>query len=178
MVKLRLLLNRLTLVFLIVLVSGCSMTGNVTKVTTVVKEDDGGIEAVYFCPRDDCSGKLAEFILEAEKVDCALFDLDLEEVIDALKLKEDVRLVVDEDNFEYVEELDFAKHDNRSSFMYNKFCVSDGEFVITGSTNPTVNGVEKNYNNWIIIIRDKKLTIDRFLKRKFIYSALTEVLLD
>ncbi|MBR9691170.1 phospholipase [Candidatus Woesearchaeota archaeon] len=154
MIKNAYLLNRLTLVILLVLVSGCNISGSIVgqKITTVVKDDDGRIEAVYFCPRDDCSGRLAELISEAKtKAYCAFFDLDLEEVISALSKSEaDVRLVVDTDNYEFVEELDFAKQDNRSAFMHNKFCIIDDK-IISGSFNPTFNGAEKNNNNMIVI---------------------------
>ncbi|MBW2966088.1 hypothetical protein KY342_03215, partial [Candidatus Woesearchaeota archaeon] len=159
MVKLSYLLNRLTLVFIIILVSGCVIEEDVEeeiieqKIMPIVN-DDGSVEAVYFCPREDCSKKLSEFILSAkEKVYCAFFDLDLEEVINALKEKSkkiDVKVVVDKDNYEIVEDLDFVKPDTRSAFMHNKFCVVDDR-IMSGSFNPTINGAEKNNNNFVII---------------------------
>ena len=157
MIKYTYLLNRLTLVILIVLVSGCMIEEAAVKQSKIIPVvyDQGSVEAVYFCPRDDCSGKLAEFILSAkEKVYCAFFDLDLEDVKNALdtqyKRGLDVKLVVDTDNYEYAEEFDFAKGDERSALMHNKFCIVD-ERISTGSFNPTVNGAEKNNNNLIII---------------------------
>ncbi len=149
------------LIILLVLVNGCSIESNVVgnavqqKIIPVVY-DDGKVEAVYFCPRDDCSGRLAEFILSAKnKVHCAFFDLDLVQVKNALntqyKKGVDVKLVVDTDNYEYVEEFDFAKGDERSALMHNKFCIIDGKRISSGSMNPTVNGAEKNNNNLIII---------------------------
>ena len=43
--------------------------------------------------------------------------------------------------------------ENKSSYalMHNKFCILDNEIVVTGSMNPTNNGVYKNNNNMIII---------------------------
>ena len=156
MVKYAYLLNSLTLVILLVLVSGCAAEGPVrqSKIIPVV-HDQGSVEAVYFCPRDECENKLAEFILSGKnKVHCAFFDLDLEKVKNALNTQYkkglDVRLVVDTDNYEYVEEFGFAKGDERSALMHNKFCIVDDR-ISSGSMNPTVNGAEKNNNNLIII---------------------------
>jgi len=164
MVKYAWLLNRLTLVILLVFVSGCSslegrMTAMVEQDVTLVVQDEGGVEEVYFCPRENCSLALEEFVLSAEKsVYCSIYDLDLENVINALEVQSksiDVGLIVDTDNFEYVEHLDFVKQDNRSSIMHNKFCIVDGERINSGSTNPTVNGVNKNNNNFIILKSEK-----------------------
>jgi phosphatidylserine/phosphatidylglycerophosphate/cardiolipin synthase-like enzyme len=161
MVKITYLLNRLTLVILLVLVSGCTpIEGNVVSQNIVISvKDKGNVEGIYFCPRDDCSGRLANFILSAkQRVYCAFFDLDLEDVINALKEKSkkiDVKVVVDKDNYEIVEELDFVKPDTRSAFMHNKFCVVDNK-ISTGSFNPTINGNEKNNNN-LIIVNSKRL---------------------
>jgi phosphatidylserine/phosphatidylglycerophosphate/cardiolipin synthase-like enzyme len=41
--------------------------------------------------------------------------------------------------------------DDRRGLMHNKFAVIDGEYIWTGSYNPTVNGAEKNNNNAILI---------------------------
>ena len=134
-----------------------NIKGNVAEQKIIpVVHDEGGIEGIYFCPRDSCSRKLSEFILSAkEKAYCAFFDLDLEDVKNALdkqyKNNLDVKLVVDTDNYEYVEEFDFVVQDNRSSIMHNKFCIIDGKRISSGSMNPTVNGNEKNNNNLIII---------------------------
>jgi len=140
------------LVFLI----GCEVAGEHGDVFPVIKEDEKIID-VYFCPRDDCESELAEFILSAnEKVYCAFFDLDLEKVKDALVEQYgdgvDVKLIVDTDNYELVEDLDIPiKQDNRSAFMHNKFCIVDGEWISSGSLNPTINGAKKNNNNLIIL---------------------------
>jgi len=152
-------LNKLILFFLIILISGCKLEGNVQgkfieqKIIPVVY-DQGKVEGIYFCPRDDCSQKLSKLILNAkERVHCAFFDLDLDEVINALNQKSkkiDVKVVVDKDNYEIVEDLDFVNPDTRSAFMHNKFCVIDNK-IMTGSFNPTINGAEKNNNNFILI---------------------------
>ncbi len=55
--------------------------------------------------------------------------------------------------------LDFEqiiKHDNRSGLMHQKFCILDNKTVITGSMNPTFNGMNKNNNN-LLTIKSKPL---------------------
>jgi len=150
------LLNRLTLVIIaLMLISGCEITGEIVQPTMYMEEDSKDI-SVYFCPRDDCEGKLSEFILSAEKYAyCAFFDLDLEKVKSALDSKfnsgVDVKLIVDTDNYKYAEELAFVKQDNRSAFMHSKFCIIDGVKISSGSMNPTENCAKKNNNNLIFI---------------------------
>lgn len=116
-----------------------------------IKSENGKIE-VYFCPKDDCSLKLEEFILSAEEsVDCALFDLRLKNIINALASKSKeikVRVVVDNENEGYVKGV---KYDDSNQLSHNKFCVIDGKKVSTGSFNPTERGAFKNNNNLVII---------------------------
>ncbi len=151
----------LIILLLVLILTGCSnsIRGKYTEVRTVVSEDVGN-SSVVFCPRENCSNALAEFILSAEEyVYCAFFDLDLEDVIDALKEKSkkiDVKVVVDKDNYELVDDLKFVKHDTRSAFMHNKFCVKDDLWISSGSFNPTDNGANLNNNN-LIFIKSKYL---------------------
>ncbi len=42
--------------------------------------------------------------------------------------------------------------DKRSPFMHNKFCVVDGRWVWTGSTNITANGMYRNNNNALLLL--------------------------
>jgi len=140
------------------MISSCGITGNVAqqKITSVVNEPAGRIDAVYFCPRDNCDERLSELILSAkEKVHCAFFDLDLENVKNALECQHekgiDVKIVIDSDNYEQITNLKIPiKLDNRSAFMHNKFCVVDNK-VSTGSFNPTANCAYKNNNNLIVL---------------------------
>ena len=62
----------------IILLVGCTPTGqSIVPLLT----DEGGVEAVYFCPQDNCTEGLAEFISSAEEsVHCAFFDLDLPDI--------------------------------------------------------------------------------------------------
>ena len=125
---------------LLLILTGCGIQGNV--IIPVITEEVFDY-SVYFCPSDDCTAALAEVI---SSVDCAFFDFDIELLISDFN----GRLIVDSDNYEYVEHLENVKQDHRSAFMHNKFCVGK-DIVVTGSMNPTVNGVSKNNNNLVII---------------------------
>ncbi|MFC1723712.1 phospholipase D-like domain-containing protein [Nanoarchaeota archaeon] len=116
---------------------------------------------VYFCPQDDCASHLVEWIELAEKkVHCSFYDVDIEEIRAVIVEKADsgldVGVVVDSDNYEFWEGLGFAKEDNRSAIMHNKFCVLDDQVVWTGSFNPTHRGNEKNNNN-VVVYQSKYL---------------------
>src|SRR3989344_5701744 len=121
---------------------------------TILKEFSSSPE-IYFCPKDGCDEKLADFINSANRfIHCAFFDLDLENIIQALKEKSkkiDVKIVVDEDNYKLVKDLDFVKKDNRGAYMHNKFCIFDNKKEFTGSFNPTIRDAYYNNNNIIII---------------------------
>ncbi len=110
---------------------------------------------VYFCPEDNCARELIEWIdLAQKKIHCAFYDVDLDEVKEALIKKKnegvDVEVVTDSDNKEVWDGEEFVKEDNRSALMHNKFCVIDNQLVWTGSFNPTHRGNEKNNNNAVV----------------------------
>lgn len=145
---------KLGFLLLVLLITGCDMTGmDITETIPTVYEESGSIE-VYFCPYDDCNRELSLFILSAEEsVHCAFYELNLPDVISALEEKEsiDVKVIVDGDYYDEVSDLRFVKAENKSSYMHDKFCVIDGEKISTGSMNPTENGAFKNNNNLIFI---------------------------
>ncbi len=124
--------------------------------SNVIYEGSAKID-VYFCPRDNCDGALANALTGAkESIDCAFYELNLVNVTDALAGKSreiNVRLVIDDDNLEDLDDrlLGIFKSDNRSGLMHNKFCVIDGKIVTTGSMNPTYNDAYRNNNNLLII---------------------------
>jgi len=105
------------------------------KITTAVKETNGSIE-VYFCPQDNCSQQLIKLINSANSVQCAFYELELPELINALNNK----------NAEIITNADR----NSSALMHNKFCIIDNQ-VATGSFNPTEYGDKYNNNNLVII---------------------------
>lgn len=105
---------------------------------------------VYFCPRDKCDEILAEEIKKYQTADCALHDLNLKNVIEALETRPNVRVVLD-DHYQHRVSGDFYRFDTSRQITHNKFCILDNKTIITGSTNPTENCATKNNNNLIII---------------------------
>ncbi len=92
---------------------------------------------------------------------CALYDLSSQkianELIKASERGVDVRVVTESDNYRgaAVKKL-INSHipvipDSASGLMHNKFAISDGSYVFTGSYNTTDNGSGKNNNNAIVI---------------------------
>lgn len=92
----------------------------------------------------------------------AFYDLELEMVADALARKHEagrqVALVTDshyEDRPALRRCIDAGVpvvFDERSPYMHNKFCVVDGRWVWTGSTNITSNGMYRNNNNALLLL--------------------------
>ena len=122
-----------------------------------VHENNANIE-IFFCPRDNCSSKLISLINYANKsIDCALFDLNLKSVADALSQKSEnilVRSSFDNNNQKNIAKLDPGfdyKFDTDSQLSHNKFCVIDNNIVFTGSMNPTIRDDTKNNNNILVI---------------------------
>ncbi len=140
-----------TILLILLLCSGCGIIGNTTKELIV----ESGNISVYFCPSDDCEGKLVGLIKNStETVHCALFDLDLKEVIYALANKShtaDVKVVIDNVNFDDQITGEGIRLDTSSQLSHNKFCIFDNKLVFTGSFNPTERGAYKNNNNMLII---------------------------
>ncbi len=109
---------------------------------------------------------LADIAAAQERVDVAVFDIDLPELRDALVQAAQrgvtVRLVFDDENLEdarvaeLVGDLDDAgivtRGDERSPFMHSKFVVVDGQIVWTGSWNLTTNCTYRNNNNMLRIV--------------------------
>lgn len=122
-----------------------------TAAATVI-QDQGSI-TITFCPKENCSEALAQFLASAEQsIHCAAFELDLPGVQQVLLQKAseiDVRVVMD-DQYIYEFNHSFVKAD-RWGLMHNKFCIVDGQKISTGSMNPTVNDAQKNNNNLLLI---------------------------
>ncbi|MAU01161.1 MAG: hypothetical protein CL608_28795 [Anaerolineaceae bacterium] len=105
-------------------------------------------------------------------IDAALYELDRVSIRDALIAAHNrgvlVRVVTDDDdgyvdNAVHFQALESAGitvvHDNRSSLMHNKFIVIDGQYVWTGSTNLTDNGLTLNHNNSLLFDASNVATI-------------------
>jgi len=141
---------------------------------------------VFFCPEDDCLKELLDLISSSKKkIDCAVYDVSLETVTDALIEKSnqgiEIRFVSDygtsqnkSSNLGILKDSNVTVLTNptESSYMHNKFCIFDEKIVFVGSMNFTLNGNYKNNNN-VLIIEDKEIAkeytnkIDSFFKGEF-----------
>ncbi|MBS3121727.1 hypothetical protein J4434_02490 [Candidatus Woesearchaeota archaeon] len=103
---------------------------NVNETVDKLVYENISLPNVYFCPRYNCSGVMVDLINSAdESVHCALFDLDLYEIIGALDIKYnngiDVKIVVDNDNYKeikksYGKELGLGMSENNGNNEENK----------------------------------------------------------
>jgi len=134
-------------IIVLLICSGCT---NVTKLPS-----ESANISVYFCPKDNCGGQLEGLIRNSSQtVHCALFDLDLTNVIYALVNKSysaDVKIVMDNVNFDKQITGDSVRLDTNSQLSHNKFCIFDNKTIFTGSFNPTERGAYKNNNNMLVI---------------------------
>ena len=140
-------------VILIFLLSGCNLiTGD--AVEQIPKETNKNPE-VYFCPKEDC-GKIYETEIKSANstVHCALYDINLKNVISSLAQKSksaDVKIVMDNSNYKEQIKGDGVRFDDDNQLMHNKFCVIDDSVVMTGSFNPTDNDNYHNNNNVVVV---------------------------
>ena len=141
------------LFILIIFLTGCITGQTVKEINDIPKEFNKPIE-IYFCPTDDCNKILTDFIGSAESsVHCALFDINLKDVISILATKSssiDVKIVVDNNNYGEITGPG-VKQDDNSQLSHNKFCVIDNKKIFTGSFNPTERDAYKNNNNLLIV---------------------------
>ncbi len=152
--------------------------------------EEGKAVEVYFGPCAEMSpwwgidDQLVGLLKNArESIHCAFYDLQLRLVADVLIEQHekgvDVAIVSDSEyaDREAVRACIAAgipvEWDERDPFMHNKFCVVDGRYVWTGSTNVTENGMYKNNNN-AVRIASKELAVnysrefqEMFKSRKF-----------
>ena len=109
----------------------------------------------YFCPQNDCDSVIKNVIDSAQKsVHCAFWDLDLKDLTKTFGEKShsaDVKLVIDDRNYDGQIKGEGVRVAKSSRYMHNKFCILDNNKVLTGSMNPTNNGANLNNNNLIII---------------------------
>lgn len=127
----------------------------------VIREETAKNPEVYFCPRQDCSKVFENNINSANfSVHCAIYDVNLKNVINALSKKSksaDVKVVIDNSNNHGQIKGNGVKEDNDRQLMHNKFCVIDKKIVLTGSFNPTDNDNSRNNNN-VLVIYSKALS--------------------
>lgn len=145
--------------FILVLIAGFVFMQDTSIVSNVILPDGDIRETnlapeVLFCPADGCETRLRTLIESANvSIHCALYDVELEGIVDALKAKAkdiDVQLVTDKDNTKHLYGIDYVSNIGTHQLMHDKFCIIDSEIVFMGSYNPTITGM-KNDNNMLVI---------------------------
>lgn len=135
------------------LVSGCNVGADANAVKEPGYTEDISVEA-HFCPKENCTKIIIDTINGAENsLHCAFFELDSKVIINSIARKShsaDVKVVIDKGNYEGQIKGNVVLAESRQ-YMHNKFCVIDKSIVITGSTNPTHNGLNYNNENTVII---------------------------
>ncbi|MEK6868131.1 MAG: phospholipase D-like domain-containing protein, partial [Nanoarchaeota archaeon] len=120
-----------------------------------IPKEEGEIN-IYFCPGDACEQELLNKINQSTTtIHCAFYNLNVGSIISLLEEKSsvgvDVKLIIEKDNSDATEHLEFVKYDTRSAYMHDKFCIFDGKEISTGSMNPTVGDTTENNNNLLFI---------------------------
>lgn len=110
-----------------------------------IPSQSGEVE-ILFCQVDDCEAMLLNAINTSSDVSCAFYDLELES-LESLLAKKDAEVLIFEENYQGFGKSVKAPH---GGLMHNKFCILDNS-IITGSLNPTVNGITRNENNLLFI---------------------------
>ncbi|NQZ84827.1 MAG: hypothetical protein HRU03_03835 [Nanoarchaeales archaeon] len=156
---------------------GADTTQNTeTNTIQIIDETSNRNLEIYFCPRDNCSTQLINTLNKATKqINCAFQEFDnfntSSLLVEKSKQGVEINLII-EDKYKDEEGLEplrnskiEIKTDNKNSkLMHHKFCVIDNEIVLTGSTNPTPNGLYKNNNNMLVIYSK---TLASFYNKEF-----------
>ena len=137
------------------------IAGNLNNTNATNKEQliieslqkDAGEIKIYFCKYNDCLNSLLGIINSSHSLKCAFYDLDITPLIKIIEEKDS--FLVLEDKLQEDELIINMKTEKyfveKSSYMHHKFCVLDDKYLLTGSMNPTYNGVNKNNNNFFYI---------------------------
>jgi phosphatidylserine/phosphatidylglycerophosphate/cardiolipin synthase-like enzyme len=124
------------------------------------------LKTLAFCPEDSCL-HLWDAVLNnaTQSISCAVYDLTHPKILETLHLKASqgviTKILIDSkntfpSNVNFVIKTDKQRKSKYDNLMHEKFCIIDGEYVLTGSANPTINGLEKN-DNVIFLFQSKQL---------------------
>lgn len=127
---------------------------------------EGGIE-VWFAPANPANpqgldDRLDSFLHGARKsIHAAFYDLELQAIADVLIERKQAGVevaLVSDSHYKDREAMQSCIRagipvifDKREPFMHDKFCIVDGQWVWTGSTNATYNCLYRNNNNSVLI---------------------------
>ncbi len=111
---------------------------------------------IYFCPEDDCENKLLEQLGTAKhEISLYLFSFTLKTVENVLKQKrskgavingcvEDRRIGMSYELYDDIIEYAAVRLDKKETLFHHKMFIVDNQTLITGSMNPTKNGIRGN----------------------------------
>ena len=137
---------------------------------------------VLFFPNQTSSDKLINYIVNGTNVKCVFYDIDdyfIEllinqsnnytnlEILSYLPNKKHLDMLeyqYDPDDYYTIssDNIDISVQyiDKSYGLMHNKFCIVDNKYILTGSMNPTYNGLNRNDNNMIVI--DSSKLVDNY----------------
>ena len=117
---------------------------------------------IFICPQDDCAGKLADIINSSSNAACALYALTEPRVLASVQDKA-VPLVLDQSVADKKVKFEDAIFGPEGHTMHDKFCIIDGEEVITGSHNPTRNKImtSSSLSAQVQSLRSTRMSISR-----------------
>ncbi len=140
-----------------------SIEGN--KVSAPKAMVNGHLIENYFCPEDDCAGRIADALYSANSsIYILAFSFTSREIAVPIAVKAgegvEAKGVMEKRNIANYSEYHFLRYhgaeireDGNKYNMHHKVFVIDNQTVVTGSMNPTGNGNSRNDEN-IVIIRD------------------------
>ena len=131
---------------------GCAdSSDNLTK--TKIPSEDNFVSKAYFCQKDNCADVFLRYLDNANKsIHCSLYNIDLKYVKSKLAEKSsliDVKIVFNGVN--YKNQLSGSNVRLTKRTDHNKFCIIDGNIILSGSFNPTSSD-NKSMNNIVAIL--------------------------
>ncbi len=152
--------------------SSQNLVVNDTKNNTLINVlnlTNGNI-SVEFCTYNNCLNDFEYLINHSRNIKCAFFDIDT----DVLKnfCNKNATILIDYSNKKRAIpkcNMSLFYVINKKHLMHHKFCLINDSLLIEGSANPTVNGLTKNNN--VFIITNIKLLIKNY---KSLYNTLFE----
>jgi len=133
------------------------------KLTLTIPEETHTMSSVYFSPGNECKNAIIHHIKQAkETVEICVFtisDNDISrQILASHKKGIRIKVITDDEKINDIgsdirEMYDAGipvRIDGTRSLMHNKFCVVDGEIIITGSYNWTNSAADRNFENILV----------------------------
>ncbi len=129
-------------------------------------------EQVAFSPSKDCENIIIKLIEHADKIDIAVFDINNDNIVAALKKAEKqgkkIRILTDKRQAAtksskvldlYKAGINIRVH-SKNKIEHNKFAIFDNKYVITGSYNWTNPASNKNSENCLLTVENEEIIAD------------------